>query len=946
MKPAFPASAIALAVAFLAMSAQPALAASECGADGAGQDTLTCAGGSYATGITYTLSDGLTLDLNNPGIVVSGAQGVSLQAPIGAVGVDMTVNVTAIDSITTSGSAISVTNSRSSGRASVNVDGGTITTTGVATTVSANGGAAGANAQVTLNGGQVLNTGTGGGIIASTAGASGTGNASVVITGGTVQAASTAVQSTIAGPNNTGTASITMSGGSVLSTAGVALWVRHGGRGLAEVQMTGGTVAAAGASNGDGIFASSNTGAFAVDISGGTMTGGGGTAAAIHVSGGAGGTVNIGSGAVINAGASGVALRDGDLNRDGVDEIGDNATITTAGTLNGSVLLGGGTDTLTVTGGAINGDIVGGGADALNLSLGANSFTHGAAYAISGMDSIVMNSGAARLDSTVTANTLTVKGGILVLGGNATIAGATSVEGGTLAVNGTLAGSVNVLALGRLQGSGSVGNTTVAGTIAPGNSIGTLSVNGNFAQSSGSTYQAEVDAASATSDLIRVSGNANIAGGSRLQVVRTGGANYGVGTRYTVLSADGGVTGTYTLAGDTQSAFARLIDSYDANHVYLTAEKTRDIADAGGTPNEGAVGGAVDSLPGSNSLAGAVTWLPNDAAARDALNQLSADIHASTKTALLEDSRFVREAAIDRLRDAACTPGSTMRAPQQPHGDCKPEDSAGRAGWAHVFGSWGHIDSDGNASKLKRDIGGFVVGADTAVGAGWRVGALGGYSRANADTSARNSSSKTDSYHLGAYGGTQWGATALRLGLSNSWNKTDTSRAVAFPGFTGNLSGDYDSTTTQAFAEVGQRIDLGSAALEPFAGLAHVRLHSDAFSEQGGPAALYGWGDNTDATFTSLGVRASTQAGDNIRLRGMLAWRHAFGDTTPTTMHAFGGSLPFTLAGVPLAKDVAALEAGVETQLRPNLVLSASYSGQFGGGLQDHGAKVELNWSF
>jgi uncharacterized protein with beta-barrel porin domain len=36
------------------------------------------------------------------------------------------------------------------------------------------------------------------------------------------------------------------------------------------------------------------------------------------------------------------------------------------------------------------------------------------------------------------------------------------------------------------------------------------------------------------------------------------------------------------------------------------------------------------------------------------------------------------------------------------------------------------------------------------------------------------------------------------------------------------------------------------------------------------------------------------QASDSTKLRGMLGWRHAFGDTTPISTHAFGGSLPFT----------------------------------------------------
>jgi outer membrane autotransporter protein len=162
----------------------------------------------------------------------------------------------------------------------------------------------------------------------------------------------------------------------------------------------------------------------------------------------------------------------------------------------------------------------------------------------------------------------------------------------------------------------------------------------------------------------------------------------------------------------------------------------------------------------------------------------------------------------------------------------------------------------------------------------------------------------------------------------------------------GSLAGTYDSSTTQAFGELGHRIDLGAATLEPFAGLAHVRLRSDAFVEQGGLAALYGYGGHTDATFSTIGVRASMQASESIRLRGTLGWRHAFGGATPTSTHAFAGSVPFTLSGVPLAKDVAVLEAGIETQLRPNLALNASYSGQFGDRLQDHGFKVNLNWSF
>src|SRR5690606_2365584 len=64
---------------------------------------------------------------------------------------------------------------------------------------------------------------------------------------------------------------------------------------------------------------------------------------------------------------------------------------------------------------------------------------------------------------------------------SAAFTGTTPVEAGTLAVNGSLCGDMNVLAGGRLQGTGTICDTTNAGTIAPGNSIGTLLIDGDYA---------------------------------------------------------------------------------------------------------------------------------------------------------------------------------------------------------------------------------------------------------------------------------------------------------------------------------------------------------------------------------------------------------------------------------------------------------------------------------
>ena len=104
--------------------------------------------------------------------------------------------------------------------------------------------------------------------------------------------------------------------------------------------------------------------------------------------------------------------------------------------------------------------------------------------------------------------------GTLNLTGNNTYSGGTAVLAGTLAVNGGVAGNVAVGTAGTLGGNGTIdGNVVNAGTLAPGNSIGTLTINGNFTQAAGSTYQVEANAAG-QADRINVGGAAAIQGGT------------------------------------------------------------------------------------------------------------------------------------------------------------------------------------------------------------------------------------------------------------------------------------------------------------------------------------------------------------------------------------------------------------------------------------------------
>ncbi|MDR6661536.1 outer membrane autotransporter protein [Tardiphaga robiniae] len=69
--------------------------------------------------------------------------------------------------------------------------------------------------------------------------------------------------------------------------------------------------------------------------------------------------------------------------------------------------------------------------------------------------------------------------------------------------------------------------------------------------------------------------------------------------------------------------------------------------------------------------------------------------------------------------------------------------------------------------------------------------------------------------------------------------------------------------------------------------------------------------------------------------RGMLGWRHAFGDVTPTSTMAFAGGSPFTVAGVPIARNGAVADLGFDVNVTPDAVLGLTYGGQFGSGVTD-----------
>jgi subtilase-type serine protease len=627
-----------------------------------------------------------------------------------------------------------------------------------------------------------------------------------------------------------------------------------------------------------------------------------------------------------------------------------NATVINYGTITAdasgrAVDLGSGNSSLQILGGSavINGGISGGtGTSSLTINPGSgNSFNY--AGAISNF------------------STVEIGGGTVTLGGISTYTGPTTVDAGVLAVNGSIASSaVQVNSGATLAGTGVVGATTLASgsTISPaGNSaIGTLGVNGNITFAAGSNYIVNA-ASNGSTDLVRASGAATLNGGSVVALSADG--SWNPTSVYTILRADQGVRGSF---GSVSSNFAFLNPTldYSANAVSLTL-KRNDVrfASLGATRNEVATANALDRLDAGNAagVTGSAVYnavvQSSAATARSAFDQLSGESYASVKSALIGDSQFLSDAALSHLRGAfdasAASSGQAVAYASNGAVQWTPPNTGRNAVWAQAFGGWGNSDSNGNAGSTNHSTGGAFFGADTLVSGDWRVGVLGGYSYTTFNDSSRSSTAQSNNLSLGLYGGNQWGALRFSTGAAYTFHDINARRSVAFTGFNDSLRSGYNAGTSQIFGELGYRIDAGPVGLEPFANLAYVNLHTDGFDENGGAAALNGRAGNVNTPFSTLGLHASTGfviGHTDATARGTLGWRHAYGTVNPTSTQSFAGGDSFSVEGVPIGRDAAVIEAGLDFNASKNLTLGVSYSGQIGSGTQDNSAQAKLTWKF
>ena len=560
----------------------------------------------------------------------------------------------------------------------------------------------------------------------------------------------------------------------------------------------------------------------------------------------------------------------------------------------------------------------------LRLS-GENSFA-----GVTLMQGILELDGLNRLSSDVK-----VEGGALILNGTLQNT-ALNVGGGIAQISGNQVGaSTTVGEKGRLIGTGVLAGTRVEGTIMPGTDRQALRVNGDYQQVAGSTL---VALAHATPEqwALRVSGHAQVDGGT-LRMERQEGV-LPLGQRYNILHANSSLNGGFsTIDHSAFSPFLSFNQVRDANALWVDVGRGRSLASAANTPNQRAVAAAADSEAMSGALPKRLTALFPEQSPQ-ALDQLSGELHASSQAVLIQNSRIVRDAALDRARS---TP---------PHQNRTPAGSRSGA-WVQLPRLSATSGGNGNTARTANTTTGLLLGIDHTLEQGTRMGVVLGSERTDVKAGSRGKAS-IDTYQLGLHVGHTWNAFGLYGGAAYGRHAIQTKRRVNFPGIDERLSTDYSARTLQVFTEANYRFDQGAWDWQPYVQRAQVHQRSDGFRERGGVSALKGKRSKEAVNLTTGGVRFNVdldkaQIGPSwLSLRGGVAYTLASGDLQPTTQAAWDGGSSLHVGGAPLNRRTTGVELGATARLTRDSSLDLGFSQQRGDRFRDQNITVQYSFRF
>jgi len=440
----------------------------------------------------------------------------------------------------------------------------------------------------------------------------------------------------------------------------------------------------------------------------------------------------------------------------------------------------------------------------------------------------------------------------------------TQVSSGELVINGRLKmvrafdnedseDGFFVLDGGILSGDGIIdapyGFYHFSGTLKPGNSIGTLTINGDYYQDSQAKLLIEV-ASPASNDLLAINGVAEIEG--ILQTSWVGGVIPSVGTRFgTILTATSGITGKFSKLLTNLTPTVIFKPKYDiANQIYLMVE--RDYINENITPflnaNQKAIGSMLNSVGNTaigdlNTVLSAIDSLTSYNQTASALEQLM-PINGNAPTNVAINSANFQSGNISsrlgELRSGAYgfsvngysfMPYMVASSGRELTGII-PEKYDGKWGF-FVRGSTVLGDKGRSSDEIgyKFTTTGITIGTDYRFTKNFIAGVMAGFYNSRTDISDAGSKVKLDGFTLGLYESYYTGGFYSDGFLNYSYNRYDNTRRMVFPGIDRTASSKPNGNQIAAYAGAGYDFKKGNLAFGPTLSLQYVYLNINGYSE-------------------------------------------------------------------------------------------------------------------
>jgi uncharacterized protein with beta-barrel porin domain len=630
------------------------------------------------------------------------------------------------------------------------------------------------------------------------------------------------------------------------------------------------------------------------------------------------GQLSVGEGTLLQT-ASATAIRGNDMSDEDVVNQGTiNGDIVLAGgndgvenhaLIDGNVSLGDGNDQFAnYDGSTVTGQIDGGlGSDRLRLNLAGNRFDFGA---FENFEELDLDQGTGSYGGEVAFDVIKLNGGRLI----------------GLADSTLTSGEINVVGGATFGSAGTVnGDISVSGTLSPGASPGTMTVNGDVTLASGSSTFFEMTPT--VSDALVIHGGLTVATGATFTL--TGERPLTPGISYDLIVADDGITGSFTTINKASTVLGFLRQTADrvqllgqfqlqpgsSTQVTATVNYLNTLLIGGSAP-----AGLIDAVP---------TLLTASGFADSAkIGRLNPEPYASASQIGVENGLAI----VSALRSTALADG---------------KDDAGLFGFGQGFGSWRRLPGSaavGTSSANIRNygfLGGIGLGSQSA-----SIGAFVGYINARQSIGALGATSRADGVVAGLIaqaklGGFELGAVVLRDGSS-----ADTERSLA-SGST--ASSHYKLRGWTADLNAGYAMPIGAGwTLRPEIGFTHISSRRGTADESGAG----GFSLNVDARLT----KASFASG-SLTLKGDVAakvrpWftagiRHQFeGRRSFATAGLTGVTLDFTVPGASRSATLASVSAGVSAAVSTKVEIFAGGKGEFGSDSSGESANLGLRLRF